>query len=252
MTETERTREAARIRAAYAERDAAGASSTVYSYANPGYHFHVQDLEWQVQSRLRRMGFALAGASVLEVGSGFGQILHRLVELGASDGTGVDLSEHRVAAARERYPALRFEVADASALPFEDASFDLVTQFVCLSSVLDAGLRAAIAREMWRVTRPGGVVLSYDLRPTPAPLRAAGRVLRAAGRLPSAETGTPTVTISASEIRSLFGAEAAVHTVTLNFDLAFVAGRSLLAARLLAALPLLRTHHLALIRKPAQ
>ena len=240
--------EAERIRAAYAERDAAG--SSVYTFANPGYHFHMQDLEWQVQAALRRAGRPLAGADVLEVGSGFGHITQRMIDLGAASGRGVDLAEHRVAQAAERFPRARFAVADAADLPFEDASFDVVTQFVCLSSVLDAGVRRAIAREMWRVTRPGGVVLSYDLRPTPAAIRALGRVARRGA--PPADGGTQTTPITAQELRSLFPREPAIRTVTLNFELTFVAGRSLLAARLLAAVPALRTHHLAVVRKPAE
>ena len=59
--------------------------------------------------------------------------------------------------------------ANAAELPFPDGEFDLVTHFTCLSSVLDPGLRAAIAAEMWRVVRPGGVVLSFDMRPAPWP-----------------------------------------------------------------------------------
>lgn len=243
--------EADRIRAAYAERDAA--PMTVYGYDNPGYQFHMQDLEWQVTAALRRAGIRLQGVSVLEVGSGFGHNLHRLTDLGAAQGTGIDLSESRVEEARRRYPGLHLVTGDASSLPFEDGSFDLVTQYVCLSSVLDANVRAAIAQEMWRVTKPGGAVLSYDIRPTPRAIQAAGRAMHALRGTAAPDGGTPTVPIPEGELRGYFPVEPEIRDVTLNFELATaVAGRSAALARALKAVPLLRTHHLALARKPVQ
>ena len=52
--------------------------------------------------------------------------------------------------------------AAGDALPFADASFDLVMQNVVFSSITDAALRARVAAEMLRVLRPGGHVLWYD------------------------------------------------------------------------------------------
>ena len=43
-------------------------------------------------------------------------------------------------------------------------SFDIVSQFTVFTSILSPELRRAIAAEMIRVTRPGGVVLWYDFR----------------------------------------------------------------------------------------
>lgn len=236
-----------RIRRAYEERDAGG-PAVRYSWENPGYAWHIQDLEWQLLAAVRRSGTTLSGAQVLEVGCGFGAILQRMVDLGAAHGTGVDLSESRVAEARRRYPALDVRVADATALPFADGAFDVVAQFVCLSSVLDPGARRAICAEMLRVTRAGGLVVSYDLRPTPRLVQAAGR---AYGRLRGVtfDHGTPTAPVGTDELRTAFG-HVDARSVTLNLDLAGVAGRSRLAAFVLASLPALRTHTLATLRRP--
>ena len=65
-------------------------------------------------------------------------------------------------AARARLPGADIRLGDASALPWEDASFDLVLQSMMFSSILDAGVRAAAARELARVLAPGGLLLSYD------------------------------------------------------------------------------------------
>jgi SAM-dependent methyltransferase len=137
-------------------------------------------------------------------------------------------------------------------MPFEDGSFELVTQFTCLSSILDPAVRAAVARDMWRVLAPGGVVLSYDMRPTPSAARLGGRLLRRRGGS-SDGAGTPTVSLSEDEIESLFPAGRTVVSrgVSLNFELAVLAARSRLVAVALGTLPFLRTHQLVLLRKPA-
>ena len=41
-------------------------------------------------------------------------------------------------------------------------SVDLVLQFTVFSSILDAGLKSAIAGRLWSWLKPGGAVLSYD------------------------------------------------------------------------------------------
>ena len=241
-----------RIRDEYRLRDARSEPSEVYSFSNPAYVFHVQDMEWQLLSALRAVGVDLRRCRVLEVGAGFGQITHRLKELGAREVAGVDLMESRVEEARRRYPNLEMHAGDARETPFEDASFDLVTQFTCLSSILDPAVRADVGREMWRVLRPGGIAVSYDMRPTPGLVQAAGRVYRRLrGAAAPAADGTPTVALSPDEVAGLFpGGELLLsRAVTLNFELAGIATRSRLIALGLAALPFLRTHALVLVRK---
>jgi ubiquinone/menaquinone biosynthesis C-methylase UbiE len=57
---------------------------------------------------------------------------------------------------------VRIFPGDASALPFKDASFDIVYQSTVFSSILDDELLCRIAEAMWRWVRPGGGVLWYD------------------------------------------------------------------------------------------
>jgi ubiquinone/menaquinone biosynthesis C-methylase UbiE len=72
--------------------------------------------------------------------------------------TGLDISEAMVAEARRKTPVelaghMRFEVGDASALPFEDEAFDLVA----LANMIP------FFDELARVVAPGGfVVLSFS------------------------------------------------------------------------------------------
>jgi SAM-dependent methyltransferase len=103
--------------------------------------------------------------AILDVGCGYGVLLRFLVSLGAnpSRAFGGDLVADRLREARRLNPALRYTGTDGAALPFESASFDLVTQFTVFSS-LSRPLRASAAQEMLRVLRPGGQVLWYDMR----------------------------------------------------------------------------------------
>jgi demethylmenaquinone methyltransferase/2-methoxy-6-polyprenyl-1,4-benzoquinol methylase len=70
---------------------------------------------------------------------------------------------------RARRPDIEFVQADATRLPFADASFDAVTISFGLRNIQD--YRRALA-EMLRVARPGGrLVICEFSTPTAAPLR---------------------------------------------------------------------------------
>jgi SAM-dependent methyltransferase len=245
--------ELARIEANYRTRDAGGVKSQ-YGFTHPGYGFYMQVTEWSLLHALRRFAIDLSEASALDVGCGTGYYAHRLLEFGAASATGVDLMEDRIHAARTLYPTVRFERANAAELPFDDGAFELVTQFVCLSSVIDSSMRSEIASEMWRVTRPGGTVISYDIRPLPVPLRVGRwcRVRRVRREGSFAAPLTPTIGISRRELGRLFPhASLRYESAGLDFELCAIAERSYLAAQLLTAVPGLRAHALAVMRKPA-
>jgi SAM-dependent methyltransferase len=241
-----------RIRAAYRERDGgAGRGAPAESaWSRPEYRFYMQRLERDMLEALGRAGARLAGGRALEVGCGSGYFLHRLQEYGAAAAAGIDLMEDRIAQARERYPTLELVAGDAGDLPWESGSFDVVTQFTCLSSILDASLRAQIAGEMWRVLRPGGVLLSYDMRRTPWPMRTLGR-LRARRSGPPAGPVTPTTPIELAELRRLWpDGDLRPRVVTATPEVAALAARTRWLAELLATVPALRTHLLVTVRKP--
>ena len=69
----------------------------------------------------------------------------------------VDPAEQFADACRARNPGADVRVGTAEALPFEDDSFDAALSSLVVAFMRDA---AAGAREMARVTRPGGVVAS--------------------------------------------------------------------------------------------
>jgi len=104
------------------------------------------------------LGRLSPGLDLLDVGCGPGTITGDLAAMVAPGRVvGVDAAEDVVAAARAgAHPVnVSFEVADAYALPFDDASFDVVHAHQVLQHLADP---VAVLREMHRVLRPGGLV----------------------------------------------------------------------------------------------
>ncbi len=109
--------------------------------------------------RTRR--FDLGGMkSILDVGSGAGQIIQHLLEFADADAaiTGIDLSQPMLRRARRRLKSdrPRLIAADLSALPFADASFDGITCGYVLEHLPDP--RVGLA-ELARVLMSGGRML---------------------------------------------------------------------------------------------
>jgi len=95
---------------------------------------------------------------VVDVGCGTGALTFAIAKNKAvSKIVAIDLSETFLVYARSKTddPRISFEVGDAQNLRFSDASFDCCLALLVVSFIPDA---PKAAREMRRVTRPGGVV----------------------------------------------------------------------------------------------
>jgi ubiquinone/menaquinone biosynthesis C-methylase UbiE len=105
--------------------------------------------------------------AILEVGPGPGQLAERLLTL-LPDGhwTGLDIDRAMLDTAERRLADQGLEArstaveGDVTALPFDDASFDLVVSSLSAHHWPDA---AAGFREIRRVLRPGASALVFDL-----------------------------------------------------------------------------------------
>ncbi|MFI5045009.1 MAG: methyltransferase domain-containing protein, partial [Acidimicrobiales bacterium] len=104
----------------------------------------------------------LAGRQVLDVGCGRGGTVSLLAERFGAVATGVDLSPEAIAFCRNshHHAGTRFEVGDAEHLPFDDDSFEVVTNLESSHTYPD--MRAFLG-EVTRVLRPGGWFLHTDL-----------------------------------------------------------------------------------------
>ena len=125
------------------------------------------------------------GSRALDVATGTGDLAVALREAGA-EVVGCDFSEEMLERARRKEPSVRFEWADALALPYDDNSFDAATVgFGARNfSDLSRGLQ-----EMARVVRPGGRVVVLEItEPQKPPLSTFfalwfDRIVPALGRL---------------------------------------------------------------------
>lgn len=171
---------------------------------------------------------------VLDVGCGSGGHLRRMAEFGVSPANcfGVDLFPKSLCGARRLNPNIHFVEAHGARLPFGDETFDLVFQYTMLTSVLDVRLRGEIVSDMRRVLRSGGYLIWYDFaysNPRNPNVRGIGR----------------------KEIRQLLhGFRINLRRVTLAPPIGRPAAKvAPLLYRLLAAVPLLRSHHYCFARK---
>jgi SAM-dependent methyltransferase len=105
------------------------------------------------------------GMRVLDVGAGTGNAALPAAAAGA-EVVATDVTPELLAVgerhARERGLSLRWQVADAQALPFADGEFDAVLS--CIGAIFAPDHRAT-AHELLRVCRPGGTVVMANWTP---------------------------------------------------------------------------------------
>ena len=104
----------------------------------------------------------LSGASVLDLGCGYGVYSDYFASVGARV-VGVDGAVEMLRLARARYPHVAFEQVDIlQPLPFAGEQFDLV---FCNQVLMDVNPIEPLLREIGRVLRPGGVFFMGVVHP---------------------------------------------------------------------------------------
>lgn len=178
--------------------------------------------------------FPRAESRCLEVGYGSLGWLGTLVSWGVREEMlcGMELDPERAATASSILPKADLRVGDASELPFDGCSVDLVVVSTVFTSVLDGAMRTAIAGEIERVIKPGGALLYYDFAfDNPKNPNVRG--------------------IKKREVRRLFQElEGDIRKITLAPPISrLVCPLSTIFADLLEKCPLLRTHLIAVLVK---
>jgi ubiquinone/menaquinone biosynthesis C-methylase UbiE len=118
-----------------------------------------------ITRRVRAAGGAAERIKLLDVACGTGRTLHQLARAHpAMRLWGVDLSPAYVRHARRRLAhvdEVALAVENAEQLPFADATFDVATS-IYLFHELPRRARRNVVRELYRVVRPGGLVVLED------------------------------------------------------------------------------------------
>jgi SAM-dependent methyltransferase len=157
-----------------------------------------------------------AGERVLDVAAGNGNATlaaaRRYADVTSTDYVASLLDKGRERAHAECLP-VRFQVADAEALPFEDARFDAV---LSTFGVMFAPNHVQSAREMLRVTRPGGRIGLANWTPTSF----IGRLFKVIGAhvAPPAGVKPPPLWGSAAHLAELFGPQVTIRAQTRLFN----------------------------------
>lgn len=225
-----------RLKEVYWEYSQRGWRKTKWAVTNRGNQAIRQERERKLKQLLQRGGFLPLGRRrILDVGCGTGETLAGFRAWGARPENlfGVDLLSDRICRAKENFPEMNFQEANAETLSFANAFFDLVTVFTVFTSILDPQMTRNLSREINRVLRSGGAVLWYDFRMN--------------------NPFNPHVRgISRKGIRKLFpGLHSRMVTITLIPPLARRWGcLTDLLYPCFASLPFLRSHYLGVLVKP--
>jgi len=106
------------------------------------------------------------GMKVLEVGCGTGTNLALFAERGC-EVSGIDLSPSMLDLAKKKLgPSVDLRLGDASKMPFDDASFDMVVAFLTLHE-MPAAVRGPVVSEMARVVNREGRLVLIDFHHGP-------------------------------------------------------------------------------------
>lgn len=144
----------------------AAANASVRSmWALGDYHKFAKATVWGLGPKLVEVCRIAPAQRVLDVAAGTGNVAIRAAQAGASV-VALDATPEHFAAgrnvAREAGVELEWIEGDAQALPFDDGEFDVVTS--CFGAMFAPDHRA-VARELLRVCRSGGVIGMMNFTP---------------------------------------------------------------------------------------
>ena len=123
----------------------------VYDRLNHLLSFGI-DRSWR--RKMVRQVTSSGARKVLDVACGTGDVSIALSKKGL-DVTGVDISRNMLAIAKVKAPDITFTYGDASALPFDEGSFDSVT---IAFGIRNFDKRPDCIRDILRVLKPGGLL----------------------------------------------------------------------------------------------
>lgn len=108
---------------------------------------------------------------ILDVGCGYGRVLHDIVAATPAQRFGVDLAVGMLRRAQREGLDTPFAAMSADQLGLRDDCFDLVLLVAVLTTIAyDSAVQAVLA-EAWRVLRPGGQIYIADFLIDETPVR---------------------------------------------------------------------------------
>lgn len=101
-------------------------------------------------------------AKIVDVGCGYGRILHELHNLGYTHLTGIDFSEKMVERANRQHPHLHISLQNNPTIDFPNDSFDAVLLFAVLTCITKNEEQLFLLNEIKRILKPNGIIYIND------------------------------------------------------------------------------------------
>lgn len=163
---TEHPLETARIRAVYEQRDSDNREA-LYRWFEPTSQLFSFRRGLIISKILSQHGLSdLSNIEVVDVGCGSGTWLRQLLQWGAEPGKlhGVDLLAANIERGQRLSPHLDLRLTEGWPLPFQESGYDLTSAFTVFSSITDPAARTDLASEIYRILKPGGLAIIYDVK----------------------------------------------------------------------------------------
>ena len=121
---------------------------------------------WQVWKGIEFLfnDYVMPGDKVLDLGCGNGRFFELLKDKDVNY-IGVDFSEKLIEIAKEKYPKIKFQVADALNLPFPNNYFDKIYSIAVLHHIPSQEFRMQFLKEVRRILKPNGFLILTVWKP---------------------------------------------------------------------------------------
>lgn len=136
-----------------------------YNLAAPSYDTKEKYLNSFEQGKLAPLIGEVIGRKILDVGAGTGRVSTILSSQGALV-TALDVSEKMLSVLKKKNKQITTVVGDAEALPFPDASFDVVVSAFVIVHLKDP---TRFFDEAYRVLKDGGLLVVTNINQKDAP-----------------------------------------------------------------------------------
>jgi ubiquinone/menaquinone biosynthesis C-methylase UbiE len=141
--------------------DGSGLAPVLHPDAPVWFNQLIDDLQFRAMRRALGVAEIAGGSKFLDVGCGTGRWIRRYEEMGFR-ASGLDATPSMLRTARERGTTGPLIAGEAYRLPFEDESFDAVSDVTVVQHI-PVTLQTQTLKEMLRVLKPGGRLILMEL-----------------------------------------------------------------------------------------